>query len=107
MRLPFYHCIRAVALKVMDFKPRPGTCNNNKNGFQKLPHVGLQSCGIGQNFHTLVKLKVIIMSVQILNASFYGFFFEKKITVVNNSLLFISEKNEKLKGLCQAICYLY
>ena len=47
------------------------------------------------------------MSVQILNASFYGFFFEKKITVVNNSLLFISEKNEKLKGLCQAICYLY
>ena len=59
-----------------------------------------------KNFYTLVKLKVIIMTVQILNASFYGFFFEKKTTVVN-SLLVISEKNEKLKGLCQAICYLY
>ena len=31
-----------------------------------------------KNFYTLVKLKVIIMTVQILNASFYGFFFEKK-----------------------------
>ena len=45
VRLPFYHCIRAVALEVTDFKPRPGMRNNSKTVFKNFQHVGLQSCG--------------------------------------------------------------